>query len=405
MKKKLLVIGIIVLFVAFIAIAIINNSRVQTTFAKGSISVQVDTVKTENISSKVNVIGIIEAKNKDSIYVDTSLKVERILVHEGDTVRSGQPLIEYDSQEKNDLLLSIDKSKYEISIAEQSITQADIEYNQIERELSKARNTLIEDQLLYKEQGISLSELNDARDNVKKLQEEAKIKSEDQSIKTEKLNLALKKKELRNMQDRLNKYASSTQSSISGKILKINVQEGQKVDITQPVIEIADLGKLIAKADVSQYDAPILKIGQSVNLSTDTLNTSYKGKITKISPIAVKKKNQNGEETVVEIEVQVASKDTLLKPGYNVDVEIAAEEKKNTIVVPILALMKDKDEKDYVYIVGKNYKVEKRFVTSGTYSDLNVEVSNVKVGEKVIVNPAPNVKEGVNIKPIEIKKN
>ncbi len=51
---------------------------------------------------------------------------------------------------------------------------------------------------------------------------------------------------------------------------------------------------------------------------TADLNRKYKGKITRISSMAIKKNN----ETIVQVDINLLDNDSFLKPNFNVNVKI-----------------------------------------------------------------------------------
>ena len=156
------------------------------------------------------------------------------------------------------------------------------------------------------------------------------------------------------------------------------------------------------KVNVSQYDAPSIQKGQKAQITGDALgDASYNGEVIKVAPAATKIVRNGNEEMVVAVEIEVKDKQAELKPGYSVDVDITTKEKKDVVVVPIISVLKEKDGKQIVYIVSKEFKVEKREVQVGAYSDLYMEVSGIKEGEQIVINPDASIKEGMFVKPQE----
>ena len=106
------------------------------------------------------------------------------------------------------------------------------------------------------------------------------------------------------------------------------------------------------------------------------------------------------QEAMVEVEIEVGKNISDLKPGFTVDAEIITAERKDTVVIPLLALAEDDYGYNIVYIVKEDNTVEKRKVELGIYSDLYVEVKGVEEGEKVITNVTVQIEDGMKVKPI-----
>ena len=424
-------------------------------------SVQIDTVKRADIVSKIDVSGVIDCRDKEDVYSETPLTVKTIFVKEGDTVKKGQLMVLCDEQERNEMVLDVEKSKLDIDSAKQSIITSEIEYKQDEmnlkqkkydlekmkkqpnqdediaknnllieqskKELTDKKDALARDEELYTNGGISKKQLEDSKDEVKKfeddlhiaiMEQDTRIKDKSQkvdqstqdyeiaekqhelkrlAIDSQKASIIIKEKELEIQKNKLNKSQARIVSPCDGKILKIGVETSEKTDSAKPVVEILRISTFVTKVDISQYDSANIKVGQSAIVNVDSLNKKLKGVITKISPTAQTKKVNNGDQVVVEAEVEITEQDPRLRPGYSVDVEIVTQNKKNALTVPILALMKDIDDSEYVYIVNSKNVVEKRIVKSGASDDLNAEVSNVKEGEKVATDVSSNIQEGMTI--------
>lgn len=439
MKKKIFIgIGIFALLLVFIAAAVINSKKTET-FAKNAVPVQFETVKNSTIVSKVTATGNIQLEDKESIYVDMPMKVKNVFVKQGDTVKKGQVLIQYDNNDRDDMLYQLETAKNTLQIAQldllaiapgkssdydfthnqtwvyenEEIKQLGIKMEQALKELEKEKETVENNRVLYEAGGISSKEFKDFQNSLKtkeadvelylsqkrsainKLLNQAKAKQND--IKTAKLKI-------KELESKLRSYALESISPVSGTVISLGVEKGQKVDITQPAVQIADMGKLIVKVDIPEFDAPDIAVGQEAKLSLESDEyTFYKGVVKKISPIAVIKRVQNQESPAVEIEVSILDKSSKLKEGYSANTEIITSKKDNVPVVPILSVLKDKDGKEYVYIIKNDNSIEKRIVKTGTYSELFVEVSNVKAGEKIISNPTNLIKEGIFVKPITVK--
>ncbi|WP_232055040.1 efflux RND transporter periplasmic adaptor subunit [Vibrio taketomensis] len=91
-------------------------------------------------------------------------------------------------------------------------------------------------------------------------------------------------------------------------------------------------------------------------------------------------------------------------PGMTVKVlpvEDQQQVKNPTITVPIIAVVPDNQGKQYVWVVGPDNKVSKRFVDVGELSrDRVVIKGNLKIGEQIVTAGMSSLQEGMEIRPM-----
>ncbi|MDR3090694.1 MAG: efflux RND transporter periplasmic adaptor subunit [Clostridiales bacterium] len=262
---------------------------------------------------------------------------------------------------KNDL----DKLLAQKDSAERDVTAAEAAVKSAEYELEKA--------------GSVLSEESD------------KIKYEQQknAVKSAELTIAQAKEDLQAV-------VYETKSPYSGTIMEVSAQEGQRVEKGKPLYTISNFDELIVTAEVSEYDAPKLQLGQAVSMTSDGIEGKvYTGKISYIAP----KAEVSGSDTVNKIEVTLDNPDGVLKPGFNLDLEIIIADKPDVISVSQAAVMKDKEGGgQYVFTLGQGMTAVKTPVETGIYGDVNVEItSGLKEGDKIVSDPSDTIKEGDRI--------
>lgn len=468
----LLIIGI---FAIFVFIGWHNKAKKtdKEIFPKNAISMQVDEVRKDKIISTVKEKGIVEVRTKGSLYVNSSVMINNILVEIGDKVEKGQTLIEYDTKAIEDLeqkikqanvqleiqeltlnnlmqpvseieieraRTSVDQNEQGIQDAISSLKQVEINYGQNKRSLEDAEKQYYNNQELYEQGVLSKIELDRyleqvqlaedrlevsviqiqsakrvienakkqktiAEKNLEDLLNKDKSESYKNQIQTQKKQIELQQLQIENLKQQREQYIQDTESPIDGTVLKISAEKGTIANPGIPIVEIWDLDELYIVVDINEFDAMDIKKGQEVNITSDALEyTSYKGSIQKISPVASTKQGTTGVESFVQIEIAFNGKETLLKPGYSAEVEIITKYQEEATVIPILALVKDKDGTSVVFVVKEDYSAEKREVKVGTFEDLYVEVEGVTEGEQIIINPGNQINDGDYIKPISKKQ-
>ena len=129
------------------------------------------------------------------------------------------------------------------------------------------------------------------------------------------------------------------------------------------------------------------------------LTESLEGRIEYISPIAEVVPTSQGEQTQVKIRIAVETDRKLeqLKPGFNVNLKVILNQKDNAIVIPVEAVIEN-DGKKLVYLVGEDGIAAEREVQTGLSNELFTEViAGLNVGEKVILSPDEQIKDGVKV--------
>lgn len=336
--------------------------------------------------------------------------------------------------------LAVNQSEQGVQDALSNLKQAEMNHNQSQRALEEAKKEYKNNQVLFEQGALSKVEVEQSYEQLQVLEEkleaafiqvqgaqrlienakqQKKIAEKSLSdllhkenspnyqtqVQTQKKQVELQKLQIEHLQTQKEQYVQNTKSPISGTVLKMGAEKGTVVNPGVPIIEIGDLSKIYIKAEINELDSIDIKEGQKVKITNDALEQiSYEGVVYKISPIATVKQGSMGVESVVQVEIDLNEVETILKPGYSVEAEIITKHQEKATVIPILALIKDKDGTPIVYVMKEDYSVEKREVKVGTYADLYVEVEGVIPGEKIIINPNTQVKEGGYVKPIEIKQ-
>ena len=157
------------------------------------------------------------------------------------------------------------------------------------------------------------------------------------------------------------------------------------------IMTIADLSKKQILAKVDETDIGSVKVGQKATFTVDTYTgRTFTATVSKISKTDVTNSwNTNSSNATSSsssasviyyyVVLDVDDPDNLLLPAMTARVEIVTDEKENALAVPISALKTDSTG-SYVMVytegAGKDGAAsqEKRYVTTGIYSDEYVEI-------------------------------
>lgn len=365
-KRKIwIAIGIVAIIVGFLGINIWVNAD------ESNLTVEVTTLKEEEITDKVLTQGTLKLAEEQTVYYSPEKgEIAEILVNEGDDIERGKALLTY----KNDQL-TLEQRQNELE-QQSGILQSNSlreQHKEIDKQIEEDKDNKV---------------LQEEHDQIKLQQQQANIELEQLKLQKETINQQI--------------ADLKVVSDITGKVVEVNEQAAFTSNQMeqQPLIRIGSLDQLIVEGSVSEYDALNIKDGQTVTLTSDAIpDESWTGTVSHISYLP----NDTGEmgmddgTTGVQypVTVTVDDKDIGLKPGFQMTMEIKTDEHKaNTL--PITAVQQEEDD-NYVYVVVEG-KAERREVKVGTASLKTIEISDgITVKDQVIIDPAENIKDGMDV--------
>lgn len=167
-------------------------------------------------------------------------------------------------------------------------------------------------------------------------------------------------------------------SPVSGYVIEKNVIQGQKIMAGENLYKIADISRVWIYGDVYEYEIPLIKIGQNVDIVLSYFpGETFTGKVDYIYPYL------NQETRTNRVRIVAENPDLKLKPGMYANLEIKVDYG-TKLVIPFSAVL-DSGETKYVFVdIGDGY-FEPRKVKLGISTDDYYEVlEGVSEGEKVV---------------------
>ncbi|OGC41288.1 hypothetical protein A2Y85_00495 [candidate division WOR-3 bacterium RBG_13_43_14] len=341
MKKKLIIGGIIVVIVLiFVIVSVLQKD-------KGK-EVTIKIAEKGNIVSRVTASGTLRAKSQVDISSEMIGRIKKIRYQEGDFVKKGALLIELDDVK-----------------AEANQRLAGLQMKQAEQEMERGRQ-LFEKKLISQES-------------------------------FEKIALTYQAAKVTYQQAQDSYAKTKIYAPISGKVMKINVEEGETAVMGTMnyqgtvMMTIADLSSMIAVVRIDETDVPDVFAGQSAEVIADAMPDSiFKAMVNKVGLMPITSQLSTEQVTDFEVEIEMHEFSTMLRPGMNVKADIITDEKDSILVVPIQASgkrkIKDKNVES-VFIAEKSKAVLKE-VTTGLSSDTEIEIlSGIEIGDTVITGP------------------
>ncbi len=177
---------------------------------------------------------------------------------------------------------------------------------------------------------------------------------------------------------------------ITGFIKNVYVNEGQYVEMGQPIASIAKNKRLIIKAEVSQKHFSKLPEIYSANFITPYDNKTYdiedlNGKLISYG------KNTDNSSFYTPVYFEIDNKGEII-PGSFIEIFLKANVIPDALIVPYSALIEEQGNY-YVYVQISGETFEKREVKLGANDGINVQIlSGIKENERVVTIGAYRIK-------------
>lgn len=355
MKKNIITTLVIVGALALIVFTLMKNkkenqAKIDIVAEKNaSISVKIDTVKTENIALDFSANGNFEPIQELTFSAEKSGKVMRVLAKEGDVVREGQVLA----------IVRSDVINVNAQTAEAAYQNAQTDYTRFEN--------------AYKTGGITKQQLDQSR-------------------------LAMINAQSNLKQAKINVGDTQIKSPISGVINKKMIEVGSILAGMPPtnMFEIVNVSKLKLKVSVNENQVAGLKVGNSIKVTSSVYpDKIFNGKITFIAA-----KADSSLNFPIEIEIANNASNDLKAGMYGTAQFASSQQKQNLMIVPRNAFVGSVSSNQI--FVNNNGTAELKTVTAGRIIGDKVEIlKGLTNGDQVIVTGQINLNNGSKIEIIK----
>ncbi|MGD6850049.1 efflux RND transporter periplasmic adaptor subunit [Rossellomorea aquimaris] len=324
-----------------------------------------DPVSKQDLAKELPKAGVVASEEENYLYFNDEFgSFKKFLVKEGDQVKSGTPLYEYEvtdqTQQKSVLESEVDQLEDEIDSIEDNIS-----------DLKRLESSLPSSSTDEKEIPIDASAL----------QSEYDLKKE---IAAKELEIDRLESQIDNLERQISDIESyettlTVQSSVEGTIKDLSHA------IDNPLITIASQSTIVT-TDLTEKEIVTVEENMNATVQSDVEKKIQKGIVTKVATLP---KNDPHIQTDSMYPVEVKLQDTKNEflPGHHVFLSIITEEVKGAWVVPVTAIEKDGNSK-YIWILTEKGTVEKRKIEVGLQVNGEQQIkSGVKAGEYYIVYP------------------
>ena len=339
------------------------------------VTVDVAPVLLSKIQRTIRADGLLYPKQQAAIVPKVAAPVKRNDVQRGAHVRAGQVLVELENQ---DLSGAAAESRAALSQAEanfETTTKATVPEEQQKAELdakaaqdaANAAQSVYENrQRLYREGAIAQKDVNDAQvassqarsqyETARKRLDDLRSFANEQTIKAAAAQRDAARGRNESAQAQLS-YSRLT-SPIDGVVTDLPFYPGETPASGAPVVTVMDISRVIARTHLSPSDASELAIGNSANLIGPN-GVPIPAKITQLSPAL------ESASSTVEVWVEADNKDSTLRPGSSIRVEMVAKVVPNALVIPQQAVLTSAQGATFSILVDKDNKPHLRKIRVG----------------------------------------
>ncbi len=184
----------------------------------------------------------------------------------------------------------------------------------------------------------------------------------------------------------------------AGLLLERNVEPGQTVGAGSGILfRIAKGGEMELQARVSESELARIGTGVSAKVVPVGTSLSYEGQVWQVEPTI----DPTTRQGIARIALNYAPN---LRPGGFATATVNS----GTVVAPILpeSAIQSDAEGSYVYIVGKNNKVERRAIETGLVMESGIAiVKGLDGNERVVLRAGGFLNPGESVKPVTAKGN
>lgn len=372
-----------------------------------TIEVTTGKVTTRTIKETVSASGKIFPETEVKLSADVSGEVLTIHFAEGDSVSTGDLLMEI----QPDIYISmVNRADATLNQGKANLASSKARQAQVLAQFESAQLSFKRSEKLYKDGVISDAEYEGAVASFKNAEGE-KMAAEQSVLAAE---FSVKSAEATLKEARDNLARTKIFAPMDGIVSLLNVEKGERlVGTTQfegtEAMRIANMDKLEIKVDVSENDILRVSTGDTVEVEVDAyIDRTFRGFVKYIANSASAENQLLTSDQVTNFTVEIAldrtsyqdlidkGNDFPFKPGMSASVEIQTEKVDNTLAIPIqsVTIREEKSEEtgedelfEIVYVYDKGKAVAAK-VKTGIQDDKYIRIlSGLEIDQEVITGP------------------
>jgi HlyD family secretion protein len=309
--------------------------------------------------------------------------VRRVLVHEGDHVKSGDLLVQLDDA---DARAQAAKAQAQLRAAEadlhavrsggtrEEVLTGESQLAKAQAEVQTAQRNLAALERLQQRGAASAGEVEAAQTRLTSAQADLKLAQQKQSSRYS--NPEVERVQAQSSEARASLAAaeallrhSDVRAPHDGVVYSLPVRPGQFVNTGDLLAQVADLTVVQVRGYIDEPDIGRLGNGQQVQVSWDAIpGRIWEGALTRVPSTVV----MVGSRNVGEITCRVNNSDLRLLPNINVSVNVITAKAQNVVVAPREAVHQE-DGQRFVYQVVEG-KLQRRNVQTAIANLTQIEI-------------------------------
>lgn len=233
------------------------------------------------VTKRIEFSGVFEPDHTVNVFSELSGHAIRVTAEVGDKVSKGQLLVQIDTRT---LQAQLAEAQAAVQSVEDQAAQAKLGIQTAKANLDLAQVNYDRTAALFKTQAATKNQMDDVQNrlDLAKSAYQNALQQHDlltgSSLAQAKAHVDLIDVQLSN---------SMITSPISGVVTNRNINPGELVGLSAPVMTVADTSVLKLQGTVSQSDVALLSLGQTVKVIVDGMpGSTFEGKITQIGPVA-----------------------------------------------------------------------------------------------------------------------
>ena len=335
-KKVLIVLGVVLVGAAVVAANLYYRRDT-------GLNVQAEALRARDLEAIVSASGKVQPKRQVNVSANTTGRVTRVAVEEGQRVKAGQFLLEIDPKQ---LEGQMQRGEASVAAAQSSLLGARTSVEQGRANLDLARQNLKRQEDLWKEGLTTKENLEKAQNEV--TVREADLRARTQDIETNEQRIKQEQAGLSTTRYNLNQIIIT--APMDGLVTRRSIEEGETAVVGtmnnagSVLLTIADMSVIEAEVEVDETEIPTVALHQEAKVTIDAVpDRTFKGRVTEIgnSPIQTNTNTQsNGQRQATTFKVVITLEEPVpdIRPGFTCTAEITTAKREDVVAVPIQAL-------------------------------------------------------------------
>ena len=371
MLKKAMIIATIAGI--FIATGCSNNKGDQENQAETTVSVSTIPVRLQTMNNTLNLLGNVNGNQEVRVFSKIPDRITELAVDMGDPVSNGS------------LIAVVENSKIQ-----SQVNQVKANLEQARAQLANLETEYKRMQQLYKQNAVSQQQYDGTKTQMDATR--AQVKALEEGLKQAKSQLE----------------DSYIRSPINGVIGQRFLSVGDMAVGQMPVVTVVQMDTIKIMVNVIEKYASNLRIGLPAKITIASLqDTSFDGKITKVSPVI------DPQSRMILTEIKVPNPERKLKPGMFADVQIILESHPDAMVVPQYAILQKTEltitstgnqeiiRQDHIFVVKNDTAYYRAIQTGFQEGNITEVVSGLNRDDKVVILGQNNLEDSTKVRVVD----